>query len=199
MSGRTFICSYCSSTTGQFTAPSEAFLLSHVRLVHSLDPNFTIQCTRDDCSRTFRNFRTYQNHILTHQPSESCHGDFEDDTLSLPSVDNDENFDEVSPYLPTAEDMQSFAARWILKTSETRSLTRAATIGIVQDVADMVTCVVQCLLSQAQNLLGESGIDSSRLEDIFSSHVTQPFRGLTSFRNQLQYYRKHFELIVSSM
>lgn len=111
------------------------------------------------------------------------------------------DFEEAPLCVPTADDIQSFTARWILKTSETRSLTRAATIGIVADAADMVTYVVQCLLSETRSLLAENEIDSSimsRLSDIFSSPVTEPYRGLSSFCNQLQYFRKHFGLIVSN-
>ena len=50
------ICPYCVGD--EFTSPSEALLLSHVRLVHSMDPNFRIQCSVDSCSRTFNNSKT---------------------------------------------------------------------------------------------------------------------------------------------
>lgn len=111
--------------------------------------------------------------------------------------------EEESICLPTSEDLQSFSAKWILKTSETRSLTRAATVGIVADTADLVTYVAQCLLSEIRSLLAENGINSesvtSKLEILFRNHITRPFDGLSSFRNQLQYYRKHFGLIVSEI
>ena len=41
-------------------------LVKHVRLVHSCDPNFRIQCSVEGCLRTFTNYRTYQNHLLQH-------------------------------------------------------------------------------------------------------------------------------------
>ena len=44
---------------------------------------------------------------------------------------------------PTVTDMQSYAAKWILKTRETQSLTRSATQGVVEDVQDLISFVTQ--------------------------------------------------------
>ena len=46
-----FPCPYCA--TEEFAAPSEKLLLNHIRLVHSHDPDFSIQCSHPGCSRTF--------------------------------------------------------------------------------------------------------------------------------------------------
>lgn len=63
------LCTYC--VENEFAAPSRSLLLDHIRLVHSQDPDFTIQCPHSGCSQTFHNFRTYQNHQLTHVQSSS--------------------------------------------------------------------------------------------------------------------------------
>lgn len=44
-----------------------------VHLVHSLGSNFNIQCSKDSCARTFMNFRTYQNHLLSHNNWDEDH------------------------------------------------------------------------------------------------------------------------------
>ena len=135
-------CSFCQ---GKFFAPSETLLMSHIRLVNSFDPDFCIRCSFSDCCRTFRNFRTYQNHRLTHRTNEARQGvengnnDDEDDAINV-SVD-----DEV--HQPAVADMQLFAARWILKTRESRSLTRSATQGVLEDVQDLVSFVAKCMSS----------------------------------------------------
>lgn len=199
-----FICPYC--TEEDYFAPSKVLLLNHVRLVHSLDPNFSIQCSKEGCSKTFKNFRTYQNHCAMHDrnsPSND-HGESDADTeptgsecelattASTPSV--------APPQLPTTTEMQPYAAKWILKTSETRSLTRKATLGIVEDVTDMVEFITQALKQQTQYILQANGVAQttiSAVDEVFSNCVTKPFEGLTSFYQQLQYYRSHFNLIVS--
>ena len=132
-----YVCSYCVEDV--FSAPSEILLLNHIRLVHSCDPNFTIQCS---CSRTFTNFRTFQNHRRT------CTSQIE--SSPEPAITNEDSdtascFSEVQEGVTpnstpsfSAAHLQSYSAKWILKTSETRSLTRTATLGIVQDVTDLV-------------------------------------------------------------
>ena len=55
-------CPYCA----EFAAVTEKLLLQHVRIVHSNEPGFRIQCSFSGCARVFRNFRTYQNHLLKH-------------------------------------------------------------------------------------------------------------------------------------
>ncbi len=41
--------------------------------------------------------------------------------------------------------MKEYAAKWILKTGETRNLTRAATQGVIEDVDQMVDFVAESL------------------------------------------------------
>lgn len=166
-----FVCPYCIDD--DFAAPSEVLLLRHIRVVHSLDPNFNIQCSTNGCSRTFTNFRTYQNHLLTHRPS-SCISPAEPAADDLGSDTADANFETsiTAPHVPTTTEMQSFAAKWTLKTSETRSLTRRATLGIVEDVTDLVDFITENLKDLARFTLAANGVDSAALaslEDVFSS------------------------------
>ncbi len=192
-----FRCPYCSDCD-EYSAPSEHLLLTHIRMVHSFDPNFSIQCDKHGCARTFKNFRTYQNHRNSHIKSGS----------DIPQEVPEENFqcDDIQPELdqaspPTEIDMQSYAAKWILGTSEKRSLTRSASLGIVEDVAMLVEFTVETLQTQVQRVMSENDIHStavmSGLKEVFTSPVTKPFNGISSFYQQLQYYEKHFNLTVS--
>ena len=183
MAQRNMHCPYC--VEDDFTAPSEALLLTHIRLVHSLDPNFSVQCSFDGCSRTFKNFRTYQNHRLTHRPR----------ALDVPpATEIPEDLGEIPfppetasasyPCIPSNSEMQSYAAKWILKTSEMRSLTRTATLGVVEDVSDLVEFVSQSLKDQVCHELISTGVDSmiiSKVEEIFKGFIVKLFEGLTSF------------------
>ena len=192
-----FVCPYCPED--EFIAPSWTLLLTHIRLVHSLDPNVSIQCSIDGCSRTFTNFRTYQNHQRTYHSIITNSSD-----QSVSDHDNqefwntDSNLEMYTSSLETAVDMRSFSARWILKTSETRSLTWRATLGIVADVSDMVDFVVESLRTQTNSVLSNAGVDLlSKVNEVFNSSNTRPFEGLTSFHHQLQYYKDYFNFIVS--
>ena len=199
-----FICPYC--TEEDYIASSEVLLMNHVRLVHSLDPNFSIQCRKDGCSKTFKNFRTYQNHCASHEHNSSSNGHGESEVDMNPTGSECELATTggtpplAPPQLPATTEMQPYAAKWILKTSETRSLTRKATLGIVEDVSDLVEFITQALKQQTQYILQANGVAQttiSALDEVFGNCITKPFEGLTSFHQQLQYYRCHFNLIVS--
>ena len=97
-------------------------------------------------------------------------------------------------------DLLPYAAQWILKTRESRYLTRAATQGIIEDVQDLLTVVSQSMETQTRDVLHESGIDFDtvpNLKMVFSGPASKPFEKVASFHQQLQYYRKHFDLVVS--
>jgi len=51
-------CPFCAAS-----APSVSRLLAHIRMMHTCDPGFHIQCGLQGCQRTFRNFYTYRNHV----------------------------------------------------------------------------------------------------------------------------------------
>ena len=50
-----FLCPYCDE---KYSAPSETRLLTHIRLAHANDPNFSIQYSSSGCARTFTTFYT---------------------------------------------------------------------------------------------------------------------------------------------
>ena len=205
MSTATFSCPYCPE---DYLAPSEILLLTHIRLAHSHEPNFSIQCSWNGCARTFTNFRSYQNHRLTHRSEIplcriSIHDEVKDDGNDNYVVDPFSP--EVSPAIaptisPTTIDMQSFAAKWILKTRETKNLTRTAMQGVIQDVGDLITFVTKTIESQANAVLRTHGIEPtsiSGLDEVFSGPATKPFEGLTSFHQQVQYCRANLDFVVS--
>ena len=192
-----FFCSYC---TEEFFAPSEVLLLNHIRIVHSYDPGFSIQCSNNGCLRTFTNFRTYQNHRLQHRSIEVIENNdesddgYEEDIETVPSLEDD----SVQSAIPT--DMRTIAAKWILRTGEVRNLTRKATQGVIEDTEHLVDFVTESLKSQVNSVLNTNGINPaniSGLKEVFSDTVTKPFDGLSSFHFQKEYYRQHFNLIAS--
>ena len=183
-----------------FTAPSQSLLLTHIRLVHSCDPNFSIQCSAEGCLRTFSNFRTYQNHARSHDSRSFSDFCADCPRSSEAASDKFPNTSTNVPNIAEAKDMQAFSAKWILKTCETRCLTRKSTIGIVNDVSDMLQYVSQSLCDKIQAILTSNEIDPailSQVKQVFDSPICSHFEGLTSFHQQLQFFKDHFVLIVS--
>lgn len=199
----TFHCHYCVE---DFSAPSEYLLLNHIRLVHSSEPGFSIQCTVNGCSRTFKNFRTYQNHkARKHNYPENPPPPIDQVDLGSSVDDEDVGFqqaaaDALNNSEFSKDDMQSYAVRWMLKTRETRSLSRATTDGIIEDVQELVDLITESLKSRLHQVLVSKNVDedtiSTTIDNVFDSPVTRPFDGVMSFHQQLQYCRKNFDFVV---
>ena len=56
-----FICPLCSDVVVRALSQ----LMTHIRLVHADDPHFIIQCSFQGCTRTFRKFTVYRNHVYS--------------------------------------------------------------------------------------------------------------------------------------
>ena len=82
---------------------------------------------------------------------------------------------------------------WILTTGETRSLTRAATLGIVQDVSCLIDDIVSQIQCNLDIVLQQNSIDPAsiiNLESAFNESYTKPFDCLLTFYQQLQFFQK---------
>lgn len=54
-------CSLCATRL-----PSLAFYISHLRLVHATDPNFSVKCGINHCSSNFKSFGGFNSHVYRH-------------------------------------------------------------------------------------------------------------------------------------
>ncbi|XP_019862680.1 PREDICTED: uncharacterized protein LOC109591385, partial [Amphimedon queenslandica] len=195
-------CSYCSD----FVAPTTKRLLRHVKLVHSQEPGFKIRCSYPHCSRNFSNYRTYQNHLIRHcrqrltreYPNEVS-GNEEGRTEEHGEPNEEVQPDTTALTENIANDVRNFCAKWILKTSELRKLTRKASLGIVEDVSGLIRQICSILHQQVSRHLLRNNISiTDDLMDIFSesNDVITPFRSLTTFHQQLNFYKENFNLIM---
>ena len=60
--GLRMICPMC----GDVRVASISQLVAHIRLTHSDDPGFCIQCNLQGCKRTFKKFTVYRNHVYSY-------------------------------------------------------------------------------------------------------------------------------------
>ena len=71
-------------------------LLRHIRLSHADQESFSIQCSFEGCKRTFRNLRTFENHIYGfHNVNTSTAHETEENVLpgEFSDVDTDDEDD----------------------------------------------------------------------------------------------------------
>lgn len=70
---------------------------------------------------------------------------------------------------------------------------------VIEDVENLVGYVTQTLQHQMHSVLLANDLNPNSIygfTDVFSGPATKPFDGLATFHQQLQYCRKHFNLIV---
>lgn len=130
---------FCPSC-GVHQSKKLANLLSHIRLIHSDEPNFTIDCRLQGCCRTFKNYCTYRNHIYAFHSTSTGE-------LYLPpaatvsvseSIESDDSEQsDIDSELPLQSDevpIQKSAAMWTLKVCDGYSLPQSTTEQILKDV-----------------------------------------------------------------
>ena len=156
-----FVCTYCED--GTFAAPSKQLFDQHISLAHSQDSNFVIQCSHQACSRTFTNYRSYQNHLLKHDsrdkdelalmtvnqsmtPTDSPIYDYDDCIISPVNTNVDMEI------VPSTSYLTDYCAKWILKPGETRKLTRTALLGIIEDSSQLIEEILTNVKSQVMLL-----------------------------------------------
>ena len=138
--------------------------------------------------------------IIEETEEETCH---EGRETSLTLI----NESTVGPLIEAettsnALELTKYCAQWILKISETEHLTRVATVGIVEDASSLIRKITLCLQTQVLNFLQMNQItieNDEAFSQIFSNEnpTITPFSNLITFNQQLSYYRRHFNLIVS--
>ena len=192
-------------------------LLKHIRMTHSDHAAFSIQCNLQGCRRTFRTLSTYLGHVYTHHDSgildvyepdnapcgngqdadicDDVEGDFDDSTM----VDNTIGDETVQSFEAV---MQRAAATWILKTRECHRIPLTVMNEVISDLQSLLQVAHSQLAGALELPLSETGVSAEAAERIrHEIHKANPaliFQGLQTQSQQLQYFRTHFRLVVSS-
>lgn len=183
-------------------SPSLTQLLKHIRLVHADEPGFNLQCGIQGCSRTFRKYQTFRNHVYaihgTCTGTPQVQGDKEttltteqnegEDDVYVQGVqyDHDASQDDV-----TDDALQRAAALFILKTRENHRIPLSIMDSIIGDVSSLYKLALSAIKKQVISILQGGGLNDgveSALTDLFdTSHFANVFLGLETHHRQLQY------------
>ena len=193
-----FNCPLCD----KFKAPDFRLLLPHIRLVHSTRPGFSLQCNIDNCTRIFRNMKSYTNHIygdhlsLPRSASTYCGSTIAASYDNAEEVTNGtEHAEESSTELHFEEpipELKAIAANWILRIKECCKLTQS----IVEEIIERVTHLIQLILYSCE---GSHWHGCPEFNEMFDPNGTfgRPFKGLESSYSLLQYCKANLGLVVS--
>ena len=186
--------------------PSLKFLLKHVRQVHAHKPGFNITCCLSGCTRVFRTFEVFRNHVYDiHSEAEAvvlqdaCRSEIgdalDDGDPSMTGEDNHEPFSHNARKIATAT--------WILKVQETYKLPQSTMELILKDITGFVQDMLVDLYEDVCTTLSNAGIDCTAVAGLSSlfgsdSAFATPFAGLESNHCQMKFYKESLGLVVSS-
>ena len=199
--------------------PDIQHCLSHLRLVHRNDTDFSLQCfITADCTQTFRTFAGFNTHVyrkhrdrfglvianLTKSPDtattaislEPTHGTFEPhDQHSLDSHDSLQY--TVRTLLGTDKAFQKEqAAQFLLRLREVCNVSNCTVVAIMDAFKNLLASSVATITASIEESLANSGIEiSADLQEVLN-HSPNPFDSLESIYLQNTFFKNHFPIPV---
>lgn len=205
-----FPCPYCANFLGR----SFKKLLSHIKFIHSHEPNFSIKCGY--CSQTFKKFNSFKSHIQRkkHYHEQSLNTEDDNDT-NIPNADFDDSESADGTLYEDGSDddeetrenhvdtMTRNLALFLLKTKEENQISQNAMNAVLENTSDLVETSLESLKRQIVNCLGDSGVDVSSIEglkDVLEeqSIYSQAHQRLRTEELQARYFVENFDLVVSN-
>ena len=86
-------CPLCAGDFGTMTV-----YMTHLRIIHADDANFSVSCGLQGCERTFNNFYTYQNHVYAMHDLNEADRDHFGHTTCTGAVGLDMDMDTTPEY-----------------------------------------------------------------------------------------------------
>ena len=203
---RVYQCVLCG-----FLSPSLDLNISHLRLVHSGDPHFHVQCNIDQCEEEFRSFSAYNSHVYRkhrialglERPAQES---MDQSTGLLPDINDtpaepetsEQQFsyiaesDLIRPSLgPSAYTERN--AEFLMALTEGKHLSQSAIDEVIRGCRNIHDQAVAQYKEEAERKLEEAGIHPSVISNI---EQCDPFENLESAYLRKKYYKEHFGYMV---
>ena len=222
MEQKTLSCQLCG-----LLSPDLRSYISHVRQVHTKDPNFSLTCEIRECSQQFSTFGAFNSHVYrAHRDSLG---------LGMTSA-NDDAADQYSIEEPTSstlsatqssfpvlhcfgnhelpEDLQydiwhllgvdqqqeqREAAKFLLKLKEICRVSEHTVNEVVTGYRRLFAHSLRIVKASVKDSLGNAGVNMSDINGLEEAFADVPdvFKGLHTSYLQEKYFRDHFNLHVS--
>lgn len=138
----------------------------------------------------------YRKHreTLHPQPSENNEGVCTTDDLLISTLANEEDCDTLTTQ-NESPDIRNSGARFLLKTREQYRIPQSTLNSIISDFRGLWMLSIGSMKRKVQELVESNEFDTSSLMRCFDDLF--PFESLETEHRQLQYYKTHFNYLVS--
>ena len=210
-------CSLCS-----YFSPSLSQHVSHLRLVHSQDPNFFVKCGIEGCSSHFSTFAAFNTHIYRHHRSalgliqtervsntpefsgeEESESDLQNlDPQFVPDASVfDQGDEDLQPSCTYIHDCQKESnAKFVLGLAEGHCVSDAAVQYVIDGCRKVSAQTAAHIQEVVKNKLSELEVDTSVIEHVhqkIDDRFVDPFDGLGTPYLRDKYFKEHFHYLVS--
>ena len=198
----------------EVAAPNLKGILRHMAAVHAHDPNFSVCCGIEGCTRTYFNFYSFKKHLyrkhrcslemmhpfVSNSPLDMTGGDAEEVVSVGERSDLPVDGDQPDKQLPSFEYMKQ-TSLFLLKVKEIWKVSQVALDGLIADVTSMLQRTINQIKHEVSTVLQSNGVSLSTfsgLEDVFNDpRWNEPFKGLDSVFLQEKFYQEHLNVLVS--
>ena len=223
MESDTVSCQLCG-----LLSPNLRSYVSHLRQVHSKDPNFSLTCEIRGCSQLFSTFGAFNSHVyrahrdsLGLDTSANKAGPSQQDSNEEPIESTMQLGSQFSPIyycfdnFELPEDIQydiwhllgvdqqqeqKEAAKFLLKLKEICRVSERTVNEVVTGYRHLFAHSLRILKARVKDSLGNAGVNMSDTDGLEEAFADVPdvFQGLHTSYLQEKYFRDHFNLRVSS-
>ena len=202
----------CSMCLG-FVAGSLRLLLNHMRRSHANDPSFHVLCGIDGCSRTYKRFISFRNHLIRKHNFKLTEEDTRIQIMQPQLADDIQGCeDALGTEQPEAyqhedctrpEKMKENNARCLLGFKDKGRVPQTVVNLFVQSSTQLVRNSLQHAGREVEERLRAVGTNIMAvqgLKEIFEedSLPMNPFSGLENEQQQSKFYKDNFKLVVST-
>ena len=211
-------CSLCATCL-----PSLPSYVSHLRLVHATDPNFSIKCGINNCLSNFKSFGGFNSHVYRHhrdalnlvnEPVNAVNSgsaaNFSPSNITDLSLSPHEDYDcspvddmlEPPPRVYdmwhllgiSQEQQKKTAASFLLKLREVCRVSERSIGDIIDGTTHLFNQAFMVSRVEMSDMLSCNGADPSSIKSV---QLSNPFADLETIYKQDKFFKDSFNYLVS--
>ena len=204
-------------------SPDLRSYISHLRQIHSKQPNFSLTCGIQECSLEFKTFSAFNSHVyrvhrdslhldtsssdcmtasdqhLSQGPTCSTEFDYPAYILENQHAPEEIQYDVWHLLGVDQQQQQREAAKFLLKLKEVCNVSERTVAEVVTGYRHLFAHSLRVIKATVKDSLGTAGVSMSDVEGLEEAFIDVPdvFEGLQTTYLQEKYFRDNFHLQVS--
>lgn len=197
-----FVCSICNLFGGH----TFAAVLRHIGEIHRYDPGLVIRCGIGQCPQTYTKYESFRSHVYR-KHRETIHSlssanSASEGVCNFPESteyynQGDDVMSDIQAIEASAPDVKQSGAMFLLKTREEHRIPQSTLNKIVNDMKGLWMSSIELVRGNVKRSMCHSNKEAECEKLMKSLDDSFPLIGLETEYLQLNYYKEHFNYLVS--